>query len=166
MSNKQETIADIVDDIRAQNQGLPEDGYALSPLVCDLLSLADRIEAAAKRERDATREKSSQVGNAAKMRAALEDAEKVLDDSSHSMCGIPPHMNDLLARIRAALSAQPRNCDVGTVEEQAKRFHSFCESNKQCGDVYSCERCQLNSIEDCELAWAQMPYEEGGSNGK
>ena len=51
MSNeKQETIADIVADIRAQNQGLPEDSYALSPLVCDLLSLADRIEAAARRE--------------------------------------------------------------------------------------------------------------------
>ena len=50
MSNKQKTVADIVADIRAQNQGLPEDGYALSPLVCDLLSFANRIEAAAKRE--------------------------------------------------------------------------------------------------------------------
>ena len=51
MSNEnQETIEDIVADIRAQNQGLPEDSYALSPQVCDLLSLADRIEAAAKRE--------------------------------------------------------------------------------------------------------------------
>ena len=50
MSNKQETIADIVADIRAQNQGLPEDSYALSPLVCDLLSFADRIEAAHQRE--------------------------------------------------------------------------------------------------------------------
>ena len=48
--SKHETIADIVGDIRAQNQGLPEDSYALSPLVCDLLSLADRIEAVAKRE--------------------------------------------------------------------------------------------------------------------
>ena len=46
---KQETIEDVVADIRAQNQGLPEDGYALSPLVCDLLSIADRIEAAYKR---------------------------------------------------------------------------------------------------------------------
>ena len=45
-----ETIADIVADIRAQNQGLPEDSYALSPLVCDLLSLADRIEEAHQRE--------------------------------------------------------------------------------------------------------------------
>ena len=49
-NEKQETISDIVADIRAQNQGLPEDSYALSPLVCDLLSLADRIEAAHKRE--------------------------------------------------------------------------------------------------------------------
>ena len=50
MSNKQETISDIVADIRAQNQGLPEDGYALSPLVCDLLKFADRIEAAHQRD--------------------------------------------------------------------------------------------------------------------
>ena len=54
MSNEtNETIVDIVADIRAQNQGLPEDSYALSPLVCDLLSLADRIEAAWNREREA-----------------------------------------------------------------------------------------------------------------
>lgn len=50
MANENETIEDIVGDIRAQNQGLPEDATALSPLVCDLLNLADRIEAAHKRE--------------------------------------------------------------------------------------------------------------------
>ena len=51
MSNeRQETITDIVADIREQNQGLPEDSYALSPLVADLLSFADRIEAAHDRE--------------------------------------------------------------------------------------------------------------------
>ena len=50
MSNaNKETIDDIVADIRAQNQGLPEDSYALSPLVCDLLSIADRIEKAYRR---------------------------------------------------------------------------------------------------------------------
>ena len=54
MSNEtNETIADIVADIRAQNLGLPEDSYALSPQVCDLLSLADRIEVANAREREA-----------------------------------------------------------------------------------------------------------------
>ena len=53
MSDEKETIEDIVADIRAQNQGLPEDDYALSPLVCDLLRIADRIEAAYNREREA-----------------------------------------------------------------------------------------------------------------
>ena len=54
MSNeRQETVDDVVADIRSENQGLPEDGYALSPLVCDLLSIADRIEAAYNREREA-----------------------------------------------------------------------------------------------------------------
>ena len=50
MASENETVADIVADIRAQNQGLPEDSYALSPLVFDLLSFADRIEAAHKRD--------------------------------------------------------------------------------------------------------------------
>ena len=56
-----ETIADIVADIRAQNQGLPEDSYALSPLVCDLLSLADRIEASHKREVAELRERLNEA---------------------------------------------------------------------------------------------------------
>ena len=67
MSNEnQETIADIVADIRAQNQGLPEDGYAFSPLVCDLLSFANRIEAAAKREREAGAEAAEDLQRRAK----------------------------------------------------------------------------------------------------
>ena len=62
MSNEeQETIEDIVADIRAQNQGLPEDSYALSPLVCDLLSLADRIEASHKREMTAKDEEIAEL---------------------------------------------------------------------------------------------------------
>ena len=58
---RQETIEDIVDDIRAQNQGLPEDSYALSPLVCDLLSIADRIEAARRRFYDKYKEHTDQL---------------------------------------------------------------------------------------------------------
>ena len=80
---RQETIEDVVADIRAQNQGLPEDSYALSPLVCDLLSIADRIEAAAKREREATRENYSQVGNADKMRKEVDLYKKTF----RKICG-------------------------------------------------------------------------------
>ena len=139
MSNKQETIADIVADIRAQNQGLPEDSYALSPLVCDLLSFADRIEAAAKREREAgaeaaqvcgeigemigreaTSEKSSRIGNAAKMREAFVDVYNTLEKLNPYTL----HINDISVRreflsmlchaknvIDFTLSAPPRNCD-------------------------------------------------------
>ena len=100
-NERQETIEDIVSDIRAQNLGLPEDSYALSPLVCDLLSLARRIEVANAREREvgaeaaqicgeigemigreATSENSSQVGNAAKMREAPEEQmERIVRDA-------------------------------------------------------------------------------------
>ena len=58
---RHETIEDIVDDIRAQNQGLPEDSYALSPLVCDLLSIADRIEAAHRRFYDKYKEHTDEL---------------------------------------------------------------------------------------------------------
>ena len=113
MSNeKQETIADIVDDIRAQNQGLPEDSYALSPLVCDLLSFADRIEAAEKREREATREKSSQVGNAAKMREALSDACYAMFNFLKTQNGGYEEMAEALDKAKATLAEPPRNCDV------------------------------------------------------
>ena len=64
---KHETVADIVADIRAQNLGLPEDSYALSPLVCDLLSFADRIEAAHKREREAGAEAAQVCGESGEM---------------------------------------------------------------------------------------------------
>lgn len=43
-----ETIKDIVADIREQNLGMPDDMECVSPLVCDMLRLADRIEKAYK----------------------------------------------------------------------------------------------------------------------
>ena len=101
------------------------------------------------------------LGNSAKMRKALDSIYNKLEtldveEDSYADEVISSVKSDIVA----ALYAPPRNCDVGTVEEQAERFHAFCKSNKQPCDVYSCDRCQLNSIEDCELAWAQMPYED------
>jgi hypothetical protein len=81
---------------------------------------------------------------------------------------------------KAALAAPPRNCDVGTVQEQTERFKAFCQSNMQFYkdmfghddegrlDGWDCrEDCPVGRMIDsgtavadhCQLAWAQMPYE-------
>lgn len=167
-----ETINDIVDDIRAQNQGLPEDGYALSPYVHDLLSLADRIEAAIKRERESitprpdpdwkdicakckdgdiepkhceyygepngcnspiygehpTTENSSAVGNAAKMREALRNADIVLSQTSHG------YHSPVRQEIKAALAEPSRNCDVfdgRTIEDEFEKAMGFPPSQTE-----------------------------------
>lgn len=82
------------------------------------------------------------------------------------------HMNssDILEAIRnarRALAEHPRNCDVGTAEEQFKRYLAFCHSQSR-----GCEHCpanktRLHGTSNCDLAWAQMPYEaqEGGADG-
>ena len=49
-----------------------------------------------------------------------------------------------------------RNCDVGTAEEQFKRFNKFCFPIK-------CRECKLYTEEElygCIFRWAQMPYEK------
>ena len=187
---RQETIEDIVADIRAQNLGLPEDSYALSPLVGDLLSLARRIEVANARERgvaynyaqicgeigemigrEATSEKYSQVGNAAKMREALEkiasmgeqidyqlgNSEETVYAFRHERC-IAHNISECA---REAISAPARNCDVGTTEEQHARFCSFCNKFDECNKCLLCSGSLLTS--KCYSRWSQMPYEEGGA---
>ena len=170
MSKKQETISDIVADIRAQNQGLPEDGYALSPLVCDLLRIADRIEAAAKsieadrdnwrrqaldedaRANAATIKESLTVGNSAAIREALKALVCVIDkyDSENPLWwnsgakGVKP-LKDALA----ALTSPPRNCDIGTAEEQAKRHKRFCDGKQM-------KYCWGRGCFRCFAAWEQF----------
>lgn len=112
----------------------------------------ETIEAAAKRERDATREKSSQVGNAAKMREALERIRKelILDSCRHTIT----KFHDIVCEVSySALSAPPRNCDVGTAEEQVRRHLEWCERN-----AYKCQSTPSCAV--CLAEWAQMPYEE------
>ena len=107
MSNEtNETIADIVADIRAQNQGLPEGSYALSPLVCDLLSLADRIESAHKREM-------------ADEKRISEAVVQSLRDKKLEMAGEIAEKDEEIARLRAIVNgladvvstARPKFCN-------------------------------------------------------
>ena len=111
-----------------------------------------------------------EANNMAAMREALMEIVITATKAGATMgydvaCGI------IKSKAKHALSAPPRNCDVGTAEEQYRRWTHFCkfrnESRKTCFGcpVYAEQNKGQNST--CELIWAQMPYEEeeGGTDG-
>lgn len=65
-------------------------------------------------------------------------------------CGI------INSKAKHALSTPPRNCDVGTAEEQHARYDKFCNTQKHCQECpcYSVRSCESG----CALNWAQLPY--------
>lgn len=62
----------------------------------------------------------------------------------------------------AALAAPPRNCDVGTAEEQAERYMNFCHNYPKCT---GCPCVGQMKYKQCEFAWSQLPYEDGETGG-
>ena len=125
-----------------------------------------------------TREKSSAVGNAAAMREALEEIANMGEEIDYQLGSSDEtvyafrHERSLAYNIsecaRAALSAQPRNCDVGTSEEQAERFYAFCGYHRfqsgikgMCSSLCPCIKCR--DMCNCITTWSQMPYDEGGA---
>jgi hypothetical protein len=153
MTNTNETIADIIAAMR--DEGHTGESSCLEWVGTKMRYYSDRLEAAWKREK-ATAEKSSVVGNAAKMREALVEARKVIK----AMGGY--WATETLPIIDTALAAPPRNCDVGTAEEQTKRLRANCEQHKP-----TCKGCKCFTDirrENCWLKWAQMPYGEGASS--
>lgn len=60
-----------------------------------------------------------------------------------------------------ALAARPRNCDVGTSEEQSSRMREYCLGK----DSLECRHYCMQSPKafDCVCEWAQMQYEKGGA---
>ena len=104
------------------------------------------------REREATCEKSSLVGNAAKMREALSDACYAMINFLKTQNGGYEEMAEALDKAKVAIAEPPRNCDIGTVLGQVSRH------GRRCVIVDHCEvNCRV-----CFAKWAQMPYEEGG----
>lgn len=121
---------------------------------------------------------SEHVGNAAAMRETL---EKVRFYLPYFLQYMRLHREDaeaggyygrILDVVNSALSAPPRNCDVGTAEEQNSRWHANCGRG-----IPNCKHCKVyehaiksgfvdekNMIRfDCRFIWSQMPYEEGGA---
>ena len=65
----------------------------------------------------------------------------------------------ILGRIDGILEAPKRNCDVGTAEEQAKRFKNYCKSKACKRNV--CHSCGYEELfhHECFPIWSQLPYE-------
>ena len=99
-------------------------------------------------------EKSSAVGNAAALREALTEIRDTIMNGGFDGRS-PAHFVNICD---AALSAPARNCDVGTAEEQSKRFREFCQDEK-CGRYRCGCGCKATCIERCAIDWAQTPYE-------
>ena len=184
---KQESTADILAELRNLSGAVTY--FELQPTVCGkpisnyFAEIADRIEAAAKREREAAEADALSVGgvveagrhtpgNAAELREALEEIRRRLVAAYVSEANFIRYSPNkpLVDLIDAALSAPSRNCDVGTAEEQTKRRQRYCKwrqaslsSNRTCRGcpVYDVMMKNANEAKDadCDLIWAQMPYE-------
>lgn len=105
------------------------------------------------------------ASNEKALREALEKivALSVADDYAN-VC-----LKNVIADCEEALAKPPRNCDIGTPEEQEERFEEFC--NRFRHDY--CRGCPLppkffeqNEIGKCRLTWAQMPYVEGAAEAE
>lgn len=107
--------------------------------------------------------------NAAAMREALKRllnlAYEVQDLNSEDGPKTSVPTQFIIEVTKSALAAPPRQCDVGTPEEQAERYEVFClKYFAQYSSVRPCSDCPFAGQEDsCQFAWAQMPYEEGGA---
>lgn len=110
MAEKQETTAALIAEYHADADKM--DAHELpQPTTQYLRIMLARFDAAHRRE-TATAEKSSAVGDCAKMREALEATLKLFWDMHNA--NRSPQSNQAYAvirQIKAALAAPPRNCD-------------------------------------------------------
>ena len=111
-------------------------------------------------------------GNQMEMREALEQALYFLRRHHMGAVYAPDgetliYCEDVADIVAKALAKPPRNCDVGTDEEQSARWWKFCDRHFIYSPVVkdNCARCPARGgNRHCELAWAQMPYgQEGGA---
>lgn len=124
---------------------------------------------AAKREIAALRKRER--GDCAKLREVCEKMLDLLTAEGFEDGGMSIELDEKQVimwrnRFRAALSAPPRNCDVGDAADWEKRFGEECDKGHICSDCpVRCAKTrmaiELDKGARCEFVWAQMPYEEG-----
>lgn len=98
-------------------------------------------------------EPAKSFGDAAAMREAAESALIVVRGIiDGTLSRRNQSVFDCRDKLKSALSAPPRNCDVGTARQQEARFVEACRPSLDC---YVCKLGQGDC--DCRFHWAQMP---------
>lgn len=85
------------------------------------------------------------------------------DFGNPAIRGLLDQMDTIRAMAQSALAVPPRNCDVGTAEEQRSRFEKFCNSHSweeidgtHCGS--SCPLYHGDASRCDDFEWEQIPY--------
>jgi hypothetical protein len=114
-----------------------------------------------------------EANNMAAMREAVGNALWCLNwmDENTDNQSIKDHLAKPIELLTSALAAPPRNCDVGTVEEQSNRYETFCKSFYK--EICRCDDCPIFKANNgnarkrprCQIAWAQMPYDPSHDMG-
>ncbi len=162
MSERQETVDDIIAEKRRRAEEIERDcaekmkrGEMVSDcyareLVADIRREADRLEAAHRRER----------GNSAALREALEAAELGLFWWQSGSMNRDKH-RALIATIKAALAAPPRNCDIYFTEEAVG---AATVTVRDCG---ACSRIDMEApCVFCMVRWLLAPAQEKEGDAK
>lgn len=179
--SENETIVDIVAELQRCGDKWINDKAKTTTECLGLIAIqfARRIEAAWKREREASRaywtkkcrdtitehdRYCSPVGNAAAMREALVAVKKSIDGIGESSLDCDPTIlmasltqvcARLSARIERALSAPARNCDLyaSTTEALKAQDVAFNEDNFKNGECkLGCPGCDDGLI-NCKILW-------------
>ena len=142
-----ETIADIVAEMREHNK------ETTPPYVCfteeggiDLSQIIDRIEAVTKCNQPETVTNCNGLGNAAKMREALEKMTDFINTWKDHLCGtIGEEAQEHINRSEAALSAPARNCDRFDNESEMRTafIAYYNEAFDLKGSEYEIDTCDL-----------------------
>lgn len=122
-------------------------------------------------DKNENRPTMAETGNSAAIREALETVlenhdRMILPEICCPNCGedfqlrgnLPP---DIARKVKAALVAPPRNCDVGTADEQAERFEAECRRYGHCTPCpihAAWGEFRAGKPKSCQLIWAQMPF--------
>lgn len=182
MAKANETMADIIAEMRRR-----EKSHYYPKVARNIMhQYSDRIDAAWKREKaewesaacacvsDAVMSGRVAVehppfGNAAAMREALLRIVEFAKAWADPGADAATTLGLIIDKAESALSSPPRQCDIGSAEEQVARYHAFCyrmmKQNNHCCGPCPCHKFVNGEAQSCTLIWAQMPYEaeEGGA---